>query len=528
MASLAPPPTRPAVAPTLTVPAPPTSVWRRPVFWFGALLALSLVLRLWLWWRAEGFEQGDPIEYVNIAYRIAFGIGIPWWDLRPLLLSLIYVPVLLLGQFWPDPTGEAQVKLLRLVAVGFATGMLVVVFLIGRRLAGAAGGLFAAFLVAVNPVLNELAVSTYAEVPSTFFILVSIWLLAASGLPGELPGWRRSVLAGVALGVACMIRYQAIAFVPAIVAWELARSLASHRVRPGRRIISVLGPASPLSALCLGLLVATAAQAAIELVAYGRPFHSLIVSFDYNVSSGLAPVEFGSEPFTWYLVQIPQWLGIPAAALAVVGLRRVYRGPRRAEWALVALAAAAMLLFLSALPHKELRFMVQIIPMVALLAGAGAVQVAALAAVRLPTDARVSRAVSLAILAAVAGGPSLVASLRLDVASNVSYVDGPKQAASIKPGGTMGTIPWLVPRPYAGTRLALERMDRRIWNDRDHVTRTVEESDFLLFPEFWLLEDPFVRRLVDNRYRTIAAYDNGVVLLQNKRLDEPQERRPRN
>jgi hypothetical protein len=506
---------------------PRPSFWRRSILWLGALLTSSLALRLWLWWRAEGFEQGDPIEYVNIAYKIAFGIGIPWWDLRPLLLSLIYVPVLQVGQFWPDPTGEAQVKLLRLVAVAFATGMIVLVFLLGRRLAGAAAGLFAAFLVSVNPVLNELGVSTYAEVPSTFFVLLCIWLLAASGPPVGAPGWRLSVLAGVVLGVACMIRYQAIAFVPAVVGWALARTLASIGTQSVRQVRSPSAAGCSLIALCLGLSIATVAQGVIELVAYGRPFHSLIASFDYNVMSGLAPDEFGSEPFAWYLVQIPQWFGIPAAALALVGLWRVIRGPCRVEWTLVVASAGAMLLFLSALPHKELRFMVQIIPLVALLAGVGAAQVAAMAVGKLPANAHVLRGFPLAILAAIAGGLALVSSVQLDVSSNVSYVDGPKQAASIKPGGIMGTIPWLIPRPYAGTRLVLERMDRRIWNDRDYVTQTVEKSDFLLFPEFWLLEDQFVRRLVDSRYRTIAAYDNGVVLLQNKRLEQPPERRQR-
>jgi hypothetical protein len=131
------------------------------------------------------------------------------------------------------------------------------------------------------------------------------------------------------------------------------------------------------------------------------------------------------------------------------------------------------------------------------------------------------------VLVLGAAGPPLWASIRLDVVHNTSYVDGPKRAAELKPGGVLGTIPWLVPRPYTGTRLTLERMDRNKWRDREHVTRTVEQSDFLLFPEYWLLEDRDVRRLVDADYRTIESYENGVVLLQNKRLDEPTRRRPR-
>ena len=123
-------------------------------------------------------------------------------------------------------------------------------------------------------------------------------------------------------------------------------------------------------------------------------------------------------------------------------------------------------------------------------------------------------------------GPLLWASLRLELGANVAYVDGPKRAAEIKAGGTLGTIPWFVPRPYTGTRLVLERMDRKVWEDRDRVARTIEQSDFLLFPEYWLLEDREIDRLVEARFRSIEAYDDGVVLYQS-RLEEPNRRRPR-
>jgi hypothetical protein len=121
----------------------------------------------------------------------------------------------------------------------------------------------------------------------------------------------------------------------------------------------------------------------------------------------------------------------------------------------------------------------------------------------------------------------LYASWSLDLQSNVGYVEGVKRAAELRPGGTLGTIPWLVARPYAGTRLTLERMDRNVWSRRDEVTRTIEQSDYLLFPEYWLLEDREVDKLVDARFKSIESYEDGVVLYQNRRLDEPTRRRGR-
>ena len=498
--------------------------WARPIV---ALLLGALVLRLALWARAYGFEQGDPVEYVNIAYKIAFGIGIPWWDLRPLLLPLVYVPVLYLAQLWPDPSGEAMVRALRLVGVLFSLGSVWLVYLLGRHLGGVPVGLASALLVAVNPVFNRLSVSTFAEVPSTFFVLLAIWSLARTP--------RRPLLAGLALGAACMIRYQAIAFVAPVGLWALWRATKDEGRRTndeGQR--GAHFRPSSFFRFGAGLGVAALAQAAIETVAYGRPFHSLLASFRYNVTSGLAPAEFGSEPFEWFLLRTPEWFGSPAFLLALVGLGALSRGPRAPEWRLVGLSAATMFLVLSALPHKELRFVAQVLPLLALFAGQGTLwMVGRLVSFASERSGVRAPLVPTTLLALAVALPLLWATIRLDLEADVAYVDGPKRAAELRPGGTMGTIPWFVPRPYTGSRLTLERMDRKIWDDREHVARTVAQSDFLLFPEYWLLEDREVRRLVDANYRTLESYDNGVVLLQNRRLDEdrepdqPARRRPR-
>ena len=547
----------PARVPQTAVPDARWAGLRRRVSWpLLALLTLATALRLALWDRAYGFEQGDPVEYVNIAYRIAFGIGIEWWDLRPLLLSLIYVPVMLVMQWWPDPTGEAMVRALRLVGVLFSIGSVALTYAIGRqlggglwesrgqrladvrrhgggrllgsegRLGGEVIGLTAGLLVAANPVFNRLSVSTFAEVPSTFFVLLAVWLLIRPRQGAALLDM--TVLAGLAFGLGCMIRYQAIAYVAPFGLWLLVRDV--WRLQLARWPAALVDRRSRSLRFGLGLAAAAFVQAVVETVAYGRPFHSLLVSFQYNVTSGLAPVEFGSEPFEWFLLQSRSWFGSLPALLALIGLLAMVRGPRVAEWRLVGLAAATMFLLLSALPHKEERFMTQVVPLLALFAGAGVATIASLAC-RLfsrsePSASRTYFAIA-AFLALLAAAPLLRASWTLDVRANVAYVDGAKRAAELKPGGTLGTIPWFVPRPYTGTRLALERMDRNVWNDRERVARTIEQSDFLLFPEYWLLEDRAVDRLVEAGFRSIESYDNGVALYQSRRLDDPPRRRPR-
>ena len=59
------------------------------------------------------------------------------------------------------------------------------------------------------------------------------------------------------------------------------------------------------------------------------------------------------------------------------------------------------------------------------------------------------------------------------------------------------------------------------------MTRTIEQSDFLLFPEYWLIEDRAVDRLVEAGFRPIESYENGVALYQSRRLEDPPRRRQR-
>jgi hypothetical protein len=492
-----------------------------------ALLVGALGLRLLLWNRAVGFEQGDPLEYVNIAYKLAFGIGIEWWDLRPLLLSLVYVPVLYLAQWWPDPTGEVMVRALRLVSVAFGVGTVWLTYRLGRQLAGALVGLGAGLLVAVNPVVNRLSVSTYAELPSTFFLLLCLWLLVLAVNAAPVRARWLALGAGLAVGVGCMIRYQAIFYLPPIGLWVGLVALGRTGGSLPDRCRALLGSWTPAGSLVHGftggLLLAVLAQALIEQAAYGQPFHSLLASFSYNVTSGLAPVEFGAEPFDWFVREVPGWFGLAAGALALVGLSALRPGPQAAGWRLVVLAGVAMFLALSALPHKETRFMSQVVPLLALLAAQGARTLGGMLSRAHPAVPGIV-AGGLLLLAAA---PMLAASWSLDLQFNVGYVRGVKHAAELKPGGTLGTVPWLVARPYAGTRLALERMDRSFWDRRDDVTRTIETSDFLLFPEFWLLEDPEIDRLVEKHFRSIDGYDDGVVLYERRAQEEPARRRSR-
>ena len=64
-----------------------TAVWRitesTSARWFSitltAVLIFATILKSALLLRSYGFEQGDPLEYINIAHAIAYHTGEEWW-----------------------------------------------------------------------------------------------------------------------------------------------------------------------------------------------------------------------------------------------------------------------------------------------------------------------------------------------------------------------------------------------------------------------------------------------------------------
>ena len=95
---------------------------------------------------------------------------------------------------------------------------------------------------------------------------------------------------------------------------------------------------------------------------WGQAFHSIRAAWDYTVVRQLS--SRGYQGTLRYPLHVTSWIGVPRAivVLAVVGTK-----PQRvlALWAWIPLAV------LSALPHKEARYLIPITPFVCVLAVAG-------------------------------------------------------------------------------------------------------------------------------------------------------------
>jgi len=345
-----------------------------------------------------------------------------------------------------------------------------------------------------SPVFNQLSVSPFAEIPATFGVLLAA-LIAIRAQPTT----RSGLAVGVALGLGCMARYQSLAFIVPFGLWIL---LSDSRAR--------------LTGFVGGLLACGAVQGLLDILAYGAPFHSLIQSAAYNVTSDEAASFYGAEPPWWYVETVGDWLGYATIALALLGSAMAVRGLRRREWSLVLALAAVMLIWLSAIAHKEPRFTSQIAPFLIIAAGHGASAI-------LRGHSRLGRYAAIAAIV-VATVPGYWQSISLDLTFNPGFVEGPKMVAAQRPGAVLGTIPWFVARPYTHNRIELVRADVDLWDDPGEMSSVLERADYLLLREYDFAADRAIDRMINSQFRTIETYPEQVTLLEKRPASIPRGR----
>ena len=149
----------------------------------------------------------------------------------------------------------------------------------------------------------------------------------------------RGFAAGAFAGVAFVLRYPAGLFTAAL-------SLQALRARTDR------------ARFALGLALPLAALGALDARTWGAPFASVRAYVDFNLVHDRARADYGARPWWFY--------GLCAVAFApwpmALGLKGI-RHPGRAAPALACLGV--YLVAMSALAHKEPRFFLTVIPLVA-------------------------------------------------------------------------------------------------------------------------------------------------------------------
>ena len=360
-------------------PAPPSAPsWTAErsarVLLFTAL-AVGAALRAWLALTDAGIYWPDEIyQSLEPAHRLVWGRGLVAWEFAsgarpwtlPALVALPFSVLRLLGVSSPS-TYVPAVKLL-FAAVGVATAWAVA--RLARALgaaplpAAAAGALWALAAPAIYFSTRGLS-----EPLSAFPVTVGLLL----AWPEDVSR-RKRLLGAALLGAAVLLRLQ-----DAVLCVGLLVALVGRGQR--RAALDVLAVFT-LAALALG---------ALDWATWGRPFQSALENLRFNVVEGGGSLWGTSEP-SYYLRVL--WRSMPevTAVLLLAGALALRRAP-----GLCALVVAFLVLH-SLVPHKELRFILPVLPAWAALAGVGLDSASRFLSARKPALTHLG--VALAVLAA--------------------------------------------------------------------------------------------------------------------------------
>lgn len=309
------------------------------------MLALALALRTWLAGYDHSVFWPDEIhQSLEQAHRAAFGYGLISWEFRDGARSWLFPGVI--AGLWKVAAGSGVESSLTLVLLARLVMVLasVVAIAFAARLAaqrgGAVAGLATATILATFPPSVVFSYRAMSETASAPLVVLGAWLLyRRTG--------RAAWLAGLAIAIGCLLRYQNVLFA-AVFAIGL---LLQRRRRDALAFCST----GVVVALLGGLL---------DWATWGRPFHSVLAYVEFNLLIGGAS-DFGVEPFGFYFATLWSSVGpllVPIAACFLIGM---------VVDPILAAAVAVYVLAHCVLPHKELRFLVPSFALFAAVAGIG-------------------------------------------------------------------------------------------------------------------------------------------------------------
>ncbi|MEW6271104.1 MAG: glycosyltransferase family 39 protein [Thermodesulfobacteriota bacterium] len=356
-----------------------------PRLLLAAIVALALLTHLWgvrgdLPW-AYGSDEG---QFAVLAIRMATnGDPNPHWFghpgstfLYPLAL-LFHVGNALeagLPLLQVDPGLAARVGgdpgkyflLGRLISVVFAVASLPLLYAVARRTFDAATAVVATWLALLSPLALTHAQMLRTDSAGLFFGLLALWL-ALRVL--DRPGRGAHALAGLAIGAAIGTRYFLATLVPVLVCADLVL-LARRRERPAERTRLVGAMLLGLACVAVGFALTTPYLLLHFPTVWGNLAHEM--REEHLGADGLG---FAGN-LAWYLTTaLPDsmplaWLVAAAAGIVLAAWRR------NVAAALVLLSVVSFLVAISTASLHWQRWLVQIVPLLALFAAAALVALA--------------------------------------------------------------------------------------------------------------------------------------------------------
>jgi hypothetical protein len=319
--------------------APATVDWRLP-----ALLAVAAAPRLWAAIADHGIVWPDEIyQSLEPAHYFAFGYGVLAWEFEEGARSWLFPAVIGTLLKALDAAGlHSAIALVTGAKLAMAGVSLLGVYgtvCLARRLGGEVAGWSAGLFAAAFPALLVFGSRCMAEVASgTLLVFAALALVRR----GRHDAW----LAGTMAAVAVFLRYPN----GLVLLGFAAMLLGPDRRENLRRFL--------LASLAIGAL-----GGLLDWATWGAPFHSLRAYVAYNVEHQAAL--YGTAP-AWFYGATGWTATGPAFAVLACGVLVAVR-----RWPGLALTALGYVAVHSAIGHKELRFLLPVLPLLLALAAAG-------------------------------------------------------------------------------------------------------------------------------------------------------------
>jgi phosphatidylinositol glycan class B len=297
------------------------------------------------------YHPDELFQYLEQGHRMAFGYGVIPWEYRAGMRSWL-LPGFLGSLMWATAYlgggPAAYMAVIGAVLSLFSTVMVWLSWLWARRIAGAAGGIASAIVMATWFELVYFGSKPLTEALAATFLFAAAYLLCAR----RSHGYGALLAGGLLLGLTFALRLHLAPAILVVYLWACVGAPLRHWI-----------------VICLGGTIVVLAAGLLDWATLGLPFQSVWKNFYINIAEGRSD-RYGVTPWYGYIgFFVQRWSG----AIVPIGLL-ILLGARRIPIALV--VPIVIVLSHSFIGHKELRFLLPAVPFLLLAASVGLVELA--------------------------------------------------------------------------------------------------------------------------------------------------------
>ena len=305
----------------------------------GLVLIIALFLLLYfshinfnsdLWW--------DSSVYINMGkYIYSYGNAGLYEASRPLVWPLI------LGFFWK--IGMDVVFFGKLMVLLFGIGIVIVTYFIAYELFGKKTALISALLLAFSPTFFLFNSIMFSEIPSTFFAVFGVYFFVR----------KRYNLSGLFFGIAFMTRFfQILLIIPFYLFFIYI--ICKKKANPNQFFTSILF-----------FLIPAIPYLIINLALFHNPFYPGFLQGYMTMFTGWVY----NQPFWFYFLNI-----IKENALSLFSILGIILIIKKEKEMKLAMPFAFLVAFIpyNFVAHKEMRFLIQVLPLLYILTAYGIVK----------------------------------------------------------------------------------------------------------------------------------------------------------